>query len=226
VFISRPNFDVLRMLPEITSLNLQPQYTLVYGYETPKVRQIVYDDPVLLPNTSRRSIGWGKDIYFLTFEAQEEHLTAAGLAKYGQAVNKLPLQYAHRALSCVQVKILPGPYPDAITHITVDLEDWISAIKSHQPDFSCVQERGELVQGAFRDKDAVVLAFDTWGQDSPPFPDGVNGVRISATTLLKQLEALQLQINLNDRLIQDEIKTLPMFWRSIASIFHKAPHRN
>jgi hypothetical protein len=209
------------MFPEISALNLKTKYMLVYGYQTPTATQTVYSDASQLPNTSRSAIDWEKDIYLLTFEARKEHLTAAALAKYGEAISQLPIQYARRALSCVEVEILPGPYPDEIKYISINLEDWICAIEHNDKNFNCSQERGDLVDGAFRYDDTVVLAFDTCGNANQPYPDCVDGVRISASALLNQLKALQLHISLNESLIVETIKPAPMVWRFVKSIFTK-----
>jgi hypothetical protein len=219
--IYKPNYAVMRMFPEITALNLQPEYTLVYGYETPTTQQIVYDDPRLLSQISRYCIDFEKDIYLLTFKPTQADLTTDGLTQYGRAVSRLPYKYAKLALFCVEVKILYGEYPNELSYITIKLEEWISAISLKRKDFACVQERGDLVQGAYRDGDRVVLAFSTWGQDSPPYPDGVTGVRISADALLRQLKALQLKINFNDGLIHTVLKKPPSLWRAVTSIFRK-----
>lgn len=185
--ISHPDFEILRELPIIERLNIDVVYAFSYGYQTSEGKYIVYEDSDVLSDTSFKYFRSSyPDDLLLTFVAQGSHLTHEGLRKFGKALNKFPLRFLEAALSSyVEVKILPGSYPNDICHFPLDIDRWIAALRNNLDSWDGAQERGDLLQGVYRDGNMVILAFDSYNIDS------LDGVRISAATLLEQLESMK-----------------------------------
>lgn len=221
VNVYEPDFTVFRNLPIIEALNIEIIYSLAYGYQTAKGRHETYEYKNPLPNIRTKPVGSNADDVLLIFVAQAEHVTAAGLAKYGRAVNEMPIRFINVALSCAAVKISPGPYPAGISLFSLDLDRWISAIKNNFKEWEVVQERGELVKGAYRDGDMVILAFDTFGMNYPADAYYIDGIRMSAEKLLHQLEAIKAKIRNNQFLIENELKVFRTLWRAMKAMFEQ-----
>ncbi len=150
---SDPDWDAIRAVPEADGLNVRVCYWLGTALETSHGIEAFFQHPNPRWEGFKTQVDAQQDIWMHQIVVDRADFMLEDFDRYARAV---PRTYAEDARPAATLNLEIANWPEA-QGISVDLEEWIRALEQHAPEFGVAQERGELVQGVYRERDQLYI---------------------------------------------------------------------
>lgn len=174
----------MRSLPEVNGLNIRIEYWLASALETAEGITTFFEHPKAARDVLRSQVDAAQNVWIQQIIVRRSDLTIDDIDRYAQAMCNVPRSYLADTKPSTTLN-LEIPQWDAAQFISVDLHEWLLALERKKSDFGVAQERGDLVQGVYRQRDQLFIVSSE--HDTSQFVGGIDGVQLRAALLEHQL---------------------------------------
>ena len=188
--VNAPDWNLICSLPEVNGLNIRIKYWLASALETAEGITTFYEHHKATQDVLRSQVDAAQNVWMRQIIVKRSDLTIGDMNRYAQAVRNVPRSYlaATKPWTTVNLEI---PQWSEAQFISVDAHQWLLALERKKSDFGVAQERGDLVQGVYRQRDQLFIVSGE--HDTSQFVGGIDGVQLRAVLLEHQLRvALQV----------------------------------
>ena len=187
--VNASDWNLIRSLPEVNGLNIRIEYWLASALETAEGTTTFFEHPKAARGVLKPQVNAAQNVWMRQIIVQRGDLTDEDINRYAQAMRNVPRSYLAdtKPWSTVNLEI---PEWSAAQFISVDLHEWLLALEHKKSDFGVAKERGDLVQGVYRQRDQLFIISGE--HDTSQFVGGIDGVQLRAALFEHQLRvALQ-----------------------------------
>ena len=182
--VNAPDWNLIRSLPAVNGLNIRIEYWLASGLETAEGITTFYEHRKATRDVLKTQVNAAQNVWMRQIIVKRSDLTDDDIDRYAQATRNVPRSYLAdtKPHSTVNLEI---PEWSAAQFISVDAREWLLALERKKSDFGVAQERGDLVQGVYRQRDQLFIVSGE--HDTSQFVGGIDGVQLRAALLEHQL---------------------------------------
>ena len=182
--VNAPDWNLIRSLPEVNGLNIRIEYWLASALETAEGTATFFEHPKASSDVLKTQVNATQNVWMRQIIVQRRDLTDDDINCYAQSTRSVPRSYLvdTKPHSTAALEI---PEWSAAQSISVDPREWLLALEYKKSDFGIAQERGEVVQGVYRQCDQLFIVSGE--RNTSQFLGGIDGVQLRAALLEHQL---------------------------------------